>query len=105
MASFVTILAEIQHDCGLECIPYEKVSALARLCSPVEVEHLIRELDALDDADLENDAGDMGDEYWRLRTAYSQVLVEVGQPAIEPLLRALGSSNPQTRGYAARALG
>lgn len=105
MASFRTKLSEIQRDCGWEHIAYEKISALARVCGPAEVERLIRELDALDDADLVNDAGDRGDEYWRLRIAYSQALAEVGEPAIEPLLRALNSHNPETRAYAARALG
>jgi HEAT repeat protein len=105
MESFSVILTEIKRDCGWETIPYGKVSALARLCGPAEVERLIRELDALDNADLEDDAGDVGDEYWRLRTACSQALAEVGEPAVEPLLRALGSRNPQTRAYAGRALG
>jgi HEAT repeat protein len=105
MASFNNLLAEIQRDCGWEHIPYDKISALVRLCGPAEVDHLIRELDALDDADLVDDAGDIGDEYWRLRTAYSQALAEVGEIAIEPLLRALGSENSKTRAYAAKALG
>ena len=105
MASFNTILAEIKRDCGWEQIPYDKVSALAKVSGPAEVDHLISELDALDDADLVGDAGDMADEYWRLRTAYSQALAEVGEPAIEPLLRALGREKPDTRAGAARALG
>jgi len=105
MATFRVILAEIQRDCGWEHIPYDKISALARLCGPTEVNHLIQALDGLDDAALVDDAGDMGDEYWRLRTAYSQALAEVGESAVEPLLRTLGSDNPKTRAYAARALG
>lgn len=105
MASFNDLLAEIQGDCGWETIPFEKISALARLCGLAEVNHLITEMDALNDADLVIDAGDIGDEYWRLRTAYSQALAEVGETAIEPLLRALGSENKQTRAYAAKALG
>jgi HEAT repeat protein len=105
MGSFSEILADIKRDCGLEHIPYDKVSAMARLCGPAEVDRLICELEALDDADLEDDAGDGIDEYWRLRTAYSQALAEVGEPAVEPLLRALGSENPQTRAFVARALG
>jgi HEAT repeat protein len=105
MASFSSILAEIQRDCGWEHIPYDKITALARVCGPAEVDQLIRELNSLDDADLVDDAGDVGDDYWRLRTAYSQTLAEVGEPAVEPLLRALGSENPETRLYAARALG
>jgi HEAT repeat protein len=105
MASFHELLSEIQHDCGLEVIPYNKITVLARLCGPAEIDHLIRALDALDDADLADDAGDMGDEYWRRGTAYSEALAQVGEPAIEPLLRALGSGNPKTRAYAARSLG
>jgi HEAT repeat protein len=105
MADFHTLLLEIKGDCSWECVPEEKISALARLCGPTEIDHLIRELDALDDADLIDDAGDGIDEYWRLRTSYSRALAEVGEPAVAPLLRALGSQNPQTRAYAADALG
>jgi HEAT repeat protein len=105
METFNSLLGEIQSDCVWEHIPFDKISALARICGPTEVDRLICELDALDDIDLQDDAGDMGDEYWRLRTAYSQALAEVGGQAIEPLLRALCSENLQTRVYAARALG
>lgn len=105
MAAFSEILAEIKRDCGWEHIPYDKISALACMCGPRDVEQLIQELDSLNDHDLEDDAGDIGDEYWRLRTAFSQVLAEVGEPAVQPLLQALGSSNPKTRAYVARALG
>jgi hypothetical protein len=103
--SFSEFLAAIQRDCGWEQVPHDTIAALAVRCGPAEIDQLIRELDALDDADLVDDAGDVGDEYWRLRTSYSDVLAKVGEPAIDPLLRALKSSNPQTRYYAARALG
>jgi HEAT repeat protein len=105
MGAFDALLAEIKNDCAWETVPYDKISALARRCGPDEVRQLIRALDALDDADLEGDAGDGIDEYWRLRTAYSQALAEVGELAIEPLLQALASQNPKTRAYSARALG
>jgi HEAT repeat protein len=105
MEAFRAILAEIQQDCGWEQIPYDKIAALARLCGPAEVDHLIDTLDGLDDVDLWDDAGDMGDEYWRLRIAYSQTLAGVGESAVEPLLHALSRENPKTRVYAARALG
>jgi HEAT repeat protein len=105
MGTFGAILDEIKRGCSWEHVPYEKVSALARLCGPAEIDRLISELGALDDADLVNDPGDLGDEYWRLRTAYSQALAEVGEPAIKPLLQALRSVNLRTRQYAARALG
>jgi hypothetical protein len=102
---FEDTLAEIKRECAWEHIPYDRVSALARLSGPAEVDRLIRELDALDDADLEGDAGDLGDEYWRLRTAYGRALTEVGEPAVGPLLRALNSLNPHTRAFVALALG
>jgi HEAT repeat protein len=105
MATFNALLLEIKSDCGWECIPSDKISALARLCGPAEIERLIQELDALDDADLVGDAGDGIDEYWRLRTSYSRALAGAGRPAVEPLLRALGSQNRRTREYAAEALG
>jgi HEAT repeat protein len=105
MNTFHSILAEIKRDCGWEHVPLDKVSALAKLCGPAEIDCLIQELESLDDSDLEGDAGDVGDEYWRLRTAYSQALAEIGEPAIEPLIQALSSQSPSGRAYAARALG
>ncbi len=105
MDHFRFLLAEILHDCGLECIPYDKISALAQLCGPSEVAVLLEELDSLDDAAIETEPDDVRDEYWRRRMALSQALAEAGQPAVEPLLQALNHSNPQTRSYVARALG
>jgi HEAT repeat protein len=105
MDCFHALLDSIKADCAWEIIPHDKVSALAKLCGPEEVRALIRELDRLDDADLEDDPGDGIDAYWRLRTALSQALAEVGEPAVDALLNALRSTNPQTRAHAARALG
>jgi HEAT repeat protein len=105
MNRFRSLLAEILRDCGLECVPYAKISALARLCGPSEVAILIEELDRLRDAEIENEPDDVRDEYWRCRIALSQALAEVGEPAVEPLLQALNSPNPQTRSHVARALG
>jgi HEAT repeat protein len=105
MATFGSLLAEIKRDCGWEHVPYDKISEMAKLCGPAEVAVLISELDALNDADLEDDAGDIGDEYCRLRTSYTQALTEVGTPAIELLLNALQSKNPHTRSCSGRALG
>lgn len=88
---FDILLAEITAECGFEGLPVDKVSELATLCGPAEIAILIARLDRLDNADLIDDAGDVGDEYWRLRMAYSQALGEVGQLAVEPLLKALAS--------------
>jgi HEAT repeat protein len=105
MDSFHTLLDSIKSDCAWETIPYDKVSVLAKLCGPEEVNALIGELDRLDDADLEDDPGDGIDEYWRLRKSLSLALAEVGEPAVDSLLNALHSANPQTRAYSAWALG
>ncbi len=105
-STFDSLLFEIVRDCGWESFPpTEKLRAMARISGPGEIARLIADLDRLDDADLFDDAGDMADEYWRLRTTYSNVLAMIGEPAVDPLLSALGSNNPQTRAYAARALG
>jgi HEAT repeat protein len=105
MDHFHSLLAEILHDCGLECVPADKISELARLCGPSEVAVLLEELDSLHDTEIENEPDDVRDEYCRRRMALSQALAEVGEPAVEPLLYALNSPNSQTRSYAARALG
>lgn len=105
MDTFDSLLTEIKSDCACEHIPFDKIATLARLTEPAEVAHLIGELDALDDADLEDDAGDVSDYYWRLRTAYSHILAGIGEPAVGPLIQALQSENAPTRGYAAKALG
>jgi len=107
MPYFNTLLAEIQQDCGWGCVQAAdgKIRELASMCGPAEVAQIIDRLDALDDADLEDDAGDVADEYYALSVSYSEVLAAVGELAVEPLLGALGSRNPNTRAYAARTLG
>ncbi|MCE9556607.1 MAG: HEAT repeat domain-containing protein [Planctomycetes bacterium] len=107
MRNFNTLLAEVQQDCGWGCIqvPDGKIRELASMCGPAEVAQIIDSLDALDDADLEDDAGDIADEYHSLSEFYSGVLAAVGEPAVAPLLGALGSRNPNTRAYAASTLG
>jgi hypothetical protein len=105
MNPFHALLSAIKNDCAWENIPTDKIAALAQICGPQEIIELIEELDQLDDADLKNDPGDGIDEYWRLRTSLSQVLGQVGDVAVSPLIQALQSENPRTRGYAAAALG
>jgi len=83
----------------------EKINALARICTPADVDVLIGELDALDDSDTEGESDDVRDDVWRLRETLAQILSEIGLPAIDALLRALESTNPDTRAYAAKALG
>ena len=103
--TFSSVLQRIKNDCAWETMPETDIPLLAALCGPLEIKALIQSLDTLDNADLIDDAGDMADEYWRLRTALSRVLAAVGQPGVEPLLGALHSPNRATQEYAARALG
>jgi len=103
--SFATLLHAVKESCAWESIPDQAITALAKVCGPAEIAALIHELDALEDAALVDDAGDVADEYWRLRTSYSRTLAEIGSPAVEPLLHALESPNPETREYVALALG
>ena len=42
MSRFEETLAEIKRECAWENIPYDRVSALARLCGPAEVDRLIK---------------------------------------------------------------
>jgi HEAT repeat protein len=105
MDTFHALLQSIKNDCAWEHIPADKIAALARMCGPKEINELIQELEQLDDADLEGDVGDGIDEYWRLRSSISRVLGLVGDAAVSPLIQALQSENPRTRGYAAAALG
>lgn len=105
MASFDELLAGVQHACRTEHLGSRQIAALAESCGPEEVARLLKELDGLDDAAVEGDAGDLQDEFWRLRMAYSEVLAEVGAIAVHPLCAALSSPNPQTRAFVARTLG
>jgi HEAT repeat protein len=108
MSTFHALVAGIKDSCDIpswELLPADKIPTLAQKCGPREIAELIQELDALDDADLEGDAGDGIDDYWRLRTFFSQVLAQIGEPAVPQLIEALKSDNPKTRGYVARSLG
>jgi HEAT repeat protein len=102
---FMTLLADMEIHCAWESIPYSKIPILASLCGRDEIMHLIAKLEILVDPDPMEDAGDIGDEIWRLRVTYSETLAEVGEPAVEPLLTALNSRSANTREYAALALG
>ena len=106
MQSFDGLLAEVQRGCAWESLPKKaEVAELAMRCGSLEVARLIALLDGLRDEDLEDDPGDMVDEYWRLRTAYGAVLAAVGAGAVPQLMMALWSDNSATRCCGARALG
>jgi hypothetical protein len=104
--SFDILYQEIKTACYLEGLPQAgTILSLAKTCGPAEIQNLIGELDSLDDTNLVDDAGDLADEYWRLRSSIVSVLAAVGECAVDQLLAALRSQNARTRGCAAAALG
>lgn len=105
MSSFVELFDRVKETCGWESISPELNKELGRACGLEEVGLLIRYLEELDDEDLEDDVGDLGDYYWRLRTSISDALVAAGDASIPLLLNALDSENAEASGYAARSLG
>ncbi len=105
-AAIPYLLAALRRDAGWEdeSAACRKAAAIAAIGGDVAVGVLVGELEALDDADLVDDAGDMGDEYWRTRTAVVHGLGLFGPVAEPRLLRALGHPNPDARAWAATAL-
>jgi hypothetical protein len=79
------ILASIVRDCGCEVIPDRKISAAIRLADAGAVPLLVAYLERLDEAELEHDAGDIGDEFWRIQTAVRRILVGMGPQVVEPV--------------------
>lgn len=106
MSAFDEAFEAVNYALMHESIPKdEAIIAAARACGLPEIESLIQSLDDLDDADLDDDAGDVRDDYWRIRVTNSNILGHIGALAVEPLIQALHSDNPQTRLWVARALG
>lgn len=105
MSKFSELYSEVTKSCSWETISEELNTKLGIECGEEEIQVLVRHLEDLDNADLEDDAGDVGDYYWRLRTSISDALAAAGDIAITHLLSALQSPNPQAAQYAARSLG
>lgn len=105
MSNFSELYSEVTKSCSWETISEELNVKLGKECGEEEVQILLRHLEDLNNADLEDDAGDVGDYYWRLRTSISDALAAAGDIATPYLLKALESPNPQAAQYAARSLG
>ena len=103
--SLPAILGALARDCGWEVIPDEKIAAFVRLADAGAVTLLVEYLERLDEAELEHDAGDIGDEFWRVQTAIRRILVGIGPPVVEPVRAALAKTdNRFTRECLAQAL-
>lgn len=86
------ILASIARDCGWEVIPDRKIAAFVRLADAGSVPLLVALLERLDEAELESDAGDIGDEFWRIQTAVGRILVGIGSQVVESVQAALAAA-------------
>lgn len=75
MVDFDEILDEVKRGYRIGLASEEKISLLASVCDGPQIDRLIRELDLLQDSDIEHDSGDSADEYDRLRNALSHTLV------------------------------
>jgi hypothetical protein len=91
-SALTAILDSIASDCGWEIIPNQKIAAFVRLADATAVPLLVALLERLDEAELENDAGDIGDEFWRVQTAVRLMLVGLGQQVVQPVQQALAST-------------
>ena len=74
------ILWSIVADCGLEIIPHNKIDAYITLASPLNFPELFHELESLDESKLDDDAGDIEDEFWRIQQSIEKILVGIGSP-------------------------
>jgi hypothetical protein len=86
------ILVSIVRDCGWEDIPDEKIAAFVRLADADIVLLLVGCLEGLDEAELEDDAGDVGDYFWRIQTSIRFILVGLGVSVVEPVQEALAQT-------------
>jgi HEAT repeat protein len=105
MSAFPQLYEEVIKTCSYESMSEELNHRLGQACNLNEITILIKKLESLKDEDLVDDAGDIGDFYWRLRTSISDALAAAGQISVGPLLTTLTSPNPRAAQYAARSLG
>jgi hypothetical protein len=105
MASLEALLEQLRRCAGFEDLggATTAAEAIARLGSDKAVDALIRLLVEIDDIDLTDDAGDVGDEVWRTRAAVSRGLELCGDRAIASL-RPLIAGPVTERGQAALAI-
>lgn len=76
------ILNSICLDCACETIPDEKIQVLGAQKSLLVVDSAIGILERLNyEESVEEDAGDIADEYWRIRSSMTKLLTECGEVA------------------------
>src|SRR5689334_9984995 len=87
MPSIPALMKELRWCAGFEDTSgaTAAASAIAAHGTDEAVDVLVRLLVEIDGIDLEDDAGDVGDEVWRLRAAATHGLAACGPRAIAPL--------------------
>ena len=93
-------------DCGMESIPHLKVRALGVIAKAEDLEFLFAEAQRLREEQLalEDDAGDVGDEYWRSSIALHGILKAAACKSAPILLQKLKDGDSSTRLLSARLL-
>jgi hypothetical protein len=92
-AAVPAILESIIRECGWEIVSERKIAAIVHLADLDSVPLMVGYLDRLDESDLEDDAGDVSDEFWRIQTAIERILIGIGSQVIEPVRAALNVTN------------
>lgn len=87
------LLTDILHDCGWATIPCDKIAMLASNIQLDDVDELIRVVENLDLCELEQDAGDIGDEYWSIASSIARTLVTLGPAVLSHLAKHRGSQH------------
>ncbi|MFT3707037.1 MAG: HEAT repeat domain-containing protein [Archangium sp.] len=95
--ALTALLSDLRREAGWENTSGATSAALAiaELEGDEPIRSLVRELERADHVDLSEDAGDIGDELWRLRSAIEAGLIKAGPRAtaiIAPLLHPARSS-------------
>ncbi|MEM9252352.1 MAG: hypothetical protein AAGB29_08385 [Planctomycetota bacterium] len=79
------LFKSILDDCGFEVIPLKKIARLQATVELSDVDRLMTELIQLDLSMLEDDAGDIGDEYWRITCAIARILSSLGAGVLKKI--------------------
>jgi len=79
------LILEVLGECYWENIPADTIWRLAGILTVEDIDWLMKQIEDLDLSRLEDDAGDIGDEYWRVTVAISALIISLGKQAMERL--------------------
>ncbi len=95
--AFQALWQEIRKDCGWEHIPREKIPMLHPLLNDAHIATMMEALNVFDDDFMEDDAGDMADEQWRLATFIVEALSTAPYPVEAALEKARATAIEDTQ--------